>query len=790
MKTKYQPTVAVAMIIKGVDDEAVSLANCLASINGYVDAIYLNLNHAKGEVVSKKVRTLCEQYTKNIYVTEWQGNFVKARNFIFSKVPKKYDFIMWLDADDTVDKPEKIRDLAAIVAPSVRGAYIKYDYDHDEYGNCTVTHWVARMVRNDGSYIWKASIDDGKESVHETLNEVIPRPKVMSRDFKIIHHADPSRRISSLVRNTALLESMYQRQTKKGEVDARTLFYLATHYFDAYRLSEAKSLFQDYLQLSGWAEERSEACVYLGQILTAENKPEQAKLAYLMAIGEYQNSTRPYIELAQLEYTNKRYEDSANWIEKALALPKPTTTMVQRPMDTTYRAYMLAAQAYVNMGGKSLDKAQTFITKALKLRPTDPDAQEAQKLIEGLVEQRENIRAASRLLRYYEQNELTDKIVPFIDLLPRDIQDNPLLLTARHNFATPKKWGKKSIAIYVGQGPLGIWGPWSLEDGIGGSEEAVIHLSQQLTNLGWEVAVFATPGERAGDYDGVAWKQFYEFNPKDDYDVLVSWRNPAFFDNKFKARKQYLWLHDVMDKEEFTPERIKNVDKVIFVSQYHANLYKGVIPEKKWLVSGNGIDPQAFIDTDSKFKRDPYRCVYMSAHNRGLKILLDVWDDVKKAVPQANLHLYYGWESYDAINKDNPERMAWKQQVVRQINKLDGVTDHGRIDQPTIVEEIQKSGIMAYPCIFPEVYCISLIKAQAGGAFPVTTDFAVVGDYNTEGVQVPYTQGEIDQLKETYKTELIKQLKAKHNVNTKQIREKFSWLNTALGWDEDMKAWK
>jgi tetratricopeptide (TPR) repeat protein len=183
----------------------------------------------------------------------------------------------------------------------------------------------------------------------------------MSEDFKVIHHSEGERRVHSLTRNIELLGGMYQRQQKNGNLDPRTLFYLATHYFDARRLNEAKQLFQDYLQLAGWAEERCEALVYLGKIHEAEGKDGQAKHAYLLAIGEYQNNIRPYIELSEIEYRAKRYENSADWIDKALQLPKPTTTMVQRPMESTYRAYMLAAQAYVNLGGKKLDDDLKYV---------------------------------------------------------------------------------------------------------------------------------------------------------------------------------------------------------------------------------------------------------------------------------------------------------------------------------------------------------------------------------------------------------------------------------------------
>jgi len=805
-----QPTVALAMIVKGDKSEADHLRNCLGNISSFVDSIYIDFNSPDGHIDAELVqiaRDYNSDYTENV----WTGDFAGARNTNFNRVDEKYDWVLWLDADDTVDKPEEIRKIIAVASKSVHGIFVKYDYGHDEYGNVTISHYVARLVRNDKSYAWKSSISDGEVSVHETLNEIIPLGKAVCDDFVIVHHADSERATSSLYRNIELLEKMYEEQVTNKKVDPRTLYYLATHYYDAYLFGDAKNLLQQYMTMSGWNEERAGALTYLGKIYDMEKKPDQAKHAYLLALGENQNDPHPYIELSELEYRNGRYQDSADWSEKAIALPPPKTTMVLRPLENTFRAYLLAAQAYTNVGGKMLDKALQRAQDALKLRPLDNDAKNAQDLIEKLIEQRENIRAAVRLVNIFKNTKHEENIIPLIDSLPREVQDNPLILNTRHQYARPQVWKKNTIALFVGQGPLGIWDSTSIDSGIGGSEEAVIRLSRELSDLGWQVTIFGTPKDDyverkihdkrfivpASDPDikdnDIIWKQYYEFNPKDTYNVLISWRNPAFFDFNFKARKKYLWLHDIMEKAEFTKERLANLDKVIFVGQYHAEYYEGVIPEDKWFVSGNGISPEDFEAIDKKkLKRQKHRLIYMSAHNRGLEILLDNWEKIKKEVPDAVLDIYYGWESFDAAHRDNPERMAWKQKIVRQTNELSDVTDHGRISQERIVKEIATADILAYPCIFPEVYCITYAKALAGGAYPVASDYAELGNYIV-GAQVHYEEGDIDKFAEDYIKELIDILKTDYTDSVdrttimQQSRRAFSWTNTANEWSEEMK---
>lgn len=778
------------IVAAGDDSEAAMLSTALGSVNGYVDGIFIQLNAPKGKKISPKVRQVAEQFADQVYEYEWEGNFVKARNAIFAKVPKKYDFIMWMDTDDTIDEPEQIQPVAAILPKDVSGLYILYDYDHDDHGNVTISHWVSRMVRNNGTFAWKSSIDDDKYAVHETLIAKRQVTSLSNNEWKVSHHANRERREASLLRNIDLLDKMYRHQIEKGEVDPRILFYLATHLYDAYRFKETKELLYEYLQVSGWNEERSEAHVYMGKILKMEEKDAGAKQAFLAALGENPDNSTAYTEIGKLEYEAERYLQAVGWFTKAINIKRRITPMVRH--DDRYELYMLLAQAQVNLGGSGLEESRKTVEKAIKLRPYDPEAKEARDKIKDLIRYQENMRAANRLITTLAKDE-EGKITLLIDALPKEIADSAPVIAARQKYMPAKVWPKKSIAIYVGQSPLGIWGPWSLnEGGVGGSEEAVIRLSKELNTLGWKVVIYGMPGERAGDYDGVEWKQYWELNSKDTFDILISWRAPHFFDHKWKARKKYVWFHDLMPKEEITKERIKNFDKAIFVSQYHSDRPEfSSIPTPKKFVSSNGITPDDFKNLDGQFKRDPQRCIYMSANERGLRVLYDIWPDVKKAVPKATLDIYYGWLSFDAINKDNPERMAWKASMVQKAKSLPGVTERGRIGQDKLHEEIFKSGIFAYPCTFPEVNCITAQKAMAGGAVPITSDFACLKDIIKFGEQVQMHDFQ-DKDIERYKKALIKWLlhpELQENERKKMMpwaRETFNWRLTAESWNGEM----
>lgn len=784
--------VAAFLIVKASDDsEVINLSKALGSINGYVDTIYIQLNAPKGVAINKKVRQVAEQFTEEIFVYEWKDNFVDARNAIMSKIPKKYDWIVWIDSDDIVENAEMIKPSLAVMPDNVHGVFIMYDYQKDKFGNVLVSHWNIRAVKNKGAYLWKSSFEDNETAVHETLVAQRSVRAVGNDEWKVIHQATTEDLRGSLLRNITLLRSMADRQAKTPQgIDPRILFYLGSHNFDAYNYREAEEMFITYLERSGWAEERAEAHIYMGKILLMHKKDKMAKHAFLMSMGEYADNPGSYLGLGKIEASNKRWQQAAAWFRRGTEVKRDMTSMVKYNYD--WELYSSYAEALANLGGKNLPEALKIANKAFKLRPYDPISKQNRDNVLQLIDYRDDLRAVTRLLRKLKDANREAEILDFLKYLPENIEDSPVVISAKQDYTPPKVWPKKSIALYVGQGPLGIWGPWSLDEGgTGGSEEAVVRLSRELAKLGWKVTVFAMPGKKAGKWDGIEWKHYWELNNKDKFDVLISWRQPAFFDFKFNARKKYLWMHDVTKQEELTPERLKNLDKIIYVSKYHAERPENShVPDTKKLASGNGITPEDFNKYDGRFKRDPYRLIYMSANERGLRLLYDIWEELVKAVPDVYLTPYYGWESFDAVNRDNPERMAWKATMTIRAKEL-GIPASIRLGHDEINQEIFKSGIFAYPCVFPEVNCISIQKAMAGGAIPVTSDFAVLKDYKKWGVQV-HIDEDTEAFKKKYLKKLIDVLKhpelqESREIMMQEVRQKYSWENTARQWDAEMK---
>ncbi len=188
--------------------------------------------------------------------------------------------------------------------------------------------------------------------------------------------------------------------------------------------------------------------------------------------------------------------------------------------------------------------------------------------------------------------------------------------------------------------------------------------------------------------------------------------------------------------------------------------------------------------------RNLKKIIYTSSYDRGLQHLLEMWPDIRKEVPDAELECFYGWQLFDKFYSGNPASMAWKAKMVEMMGQ-EGIVKHGRLTQPELEEEMKTCGIWAYPTHFGEINCISAIKAQAFGCEPVVINYAALQETVRYGRKV---EGDIydDETKEEYKKQLIDALKnpmseEDRNMMMADIIIKYGWEKVAKDWDKEFK---
>jgi glycosyltransferase involved in cell wall biosynthesis len=226
--------------------------------------------------------------------------------------------------------------------------------------------------------------------------------------------------------------------------------------------------------------------------------------------------------------------------------------------------------------------------------------------------------------------------------------------------------------------------------------------------------------------DGVTWKPFWEFNYRDKQDVIILWRSPKALDFDLNCENIYLDLHDVIPAGEFNEKRLAKLTKVFLKTKAHRDVFPN-IPDEKIAIVPNGIDTTPFEKYLKTVKKDPYLIINTSSADRSMDIAPEIFKRVKARVPQAKMKWAYGWGIYDQTFEHDRQKLDWKQSVNKAMEES-GIENLGKINQDEVAKLYCEAGIFLYPTEFYEIDCISAKKAQLGGAYPITTNFAALNE--------------------------------------------------------------
>lgn len=579
--------IALAMIVKD-DTEVKLLERAINSVKDNIHGIFITATNQP----NKKIQGLCKKFGANYSYFDWVKDFSKARNFNFSQVPQEFEWILWLDTDDVVQGSDNFQNAIELAkSNNIKAIFARYLYqvELDEKGRVKqilIEHLRERLIRNDGTFEWVAPI-------HETLIEKVPAGKTDYKGFTVIHLIKEDEMINSMWRNIDILEEEVMRNPQ----DPRPIYYLAKAYFDT-KISEVLyesvgegiesitiELLKDYLRKSGWAEERAQAWEYLSMVYREMGNYKNAIDCLLKSLSEDPKFISPYIQLALCYVNLGEWEKALRWIETAGQIDIPKTTLVINPRD--YKTMMLEALFHIYMNTGKLEECYQVATALDRILPSDLTKQRVAD-IEDLKHRNDMAHWVVKLAYSLKETKQFDKLEALVKAIPKEISEEPVLINLRNEFSKSTVWADDTVVIYCGPG-FEQWSPKSVSKGIGGSEEAVINMGRELAKLGWKVTVFADPREDEGIIDGVEWLPYSKINKKDEFNIFISWRQIGVFDLNLKAKKAYLWNHDIQNNMTYTPERVRKIDKVFFLSKWHRDNVPN-LSEDKVMYTGNGIN--------------------------------------------------------------------------------------------------------------------------------------------------------------------------------------------------------
>jgi glycosyltransferase involved in cell wall biosynthesis len=269
----------------------------------------------------------------------------------------------------------------------------------------------------------------------------------------------------------------------------------------------------------------------------------------------------------------------------------------------------------------------------------------------------------------------------------------------------------------------------------------------------------------------------------DDFQIICS-RVRQIEDDKIKI----YWLHDLPEDPE--TNHLKDAgsrdrfQQLVFCGNWQYTRYRdflGVPHDMKSLVIDNGVTP---IPVHEKSK-DEIRLIYFSTPQRGLEILVPVFEELCKTHDNIVLDVYssysiYGWPDADKRFESVFERC-------RQHPKINY---HGSQPNEVVREALQKAHIMAYPSIWMECNSRAVIEAMSAGLLCVHPNYGGLVD-TSGGLNFMYQwDNNINVHANVFAGTLEHAIKVVQNEHTQNYLKLVKmYADTRFNWDRIVPQW-
>ena len=331
---------------------------------------------------------------------------------------------------------------------------------------------------------------------------------------------------------------------------------------------------------------------------------------------------------------------------------------------------------------------------------------------------------------------------------------------------------------------------WDASDkSLGGSEQAIVNLSENWVKMGKSVAVYSKfKHSKEHTLNGVNYLNWFNFPFEKKIKKLIVWRHTGIIMlmnmNFEKPDELILDFHDNFSytlsqlNQPLLLEFINKVDWFHVKSNYHKQCLEEYFGKKlnNVRVIMNGIRVSNFSNNNN-YVRNPYRLCYCSSYDRGLETILEkIWPYIYKKEPRSELHVYYGM-----VHMMEPLKSKLKMLLSQE-----GVMDHGRQPLDMIVREKYMSSFHLYlNSSIAEIDCISIRESLITGCIPIISKFGVFKERH--GLMIDFSDNMDNNLFEKIAEEIVSKM---NDINfMESARNQLMLSSTIIDWNNVAKMW-
>jgi len=257
---------------------------------------------------------------------------------------------------------------------------------------------------------------------------------------------------------------------------------------------------------------------------------------------------------------------------------------------------------------------------------------------------------------------------------------------------------------------------------LGGMETAIIRLAEALHLRGHKVAVFtADPNPPPSQPEYLPLQAVQRLTPVDVFVAVREWIPLAW---RLPCKKRFFWTGDAADQPQSLGigdlRLTKIIDGVWLKSRWQAETLcrSSGLPRERVGLLGNGVHLPYFEGAEQRVRK---RLIYSSTPYRGLGHMLQLYPEIKRRHPDAELKVFSGYAVYQSPRGYDAEAEKRFEALKQKLAEMPDVEVAGNVLQKQLAREYMKAAVLVYPNVFAETSCITAMEAQAGGCVPVTT---------------------------------------------------------------------
>jgi glycosyltransferase involved in cell wall biosynthesis len=278
--------ICLNMIVK---NESQVIRRCLDSVMPLIDYwVIIDTGSQDGtqEIIKKHLKAIPGE----LYERPWR-NFGENRSEAFELAKGKGDYILFMDADDTLEFEGKIR-----------FPRLTHDLYHMWRGVKGFTYLKPQLARADLPWKWVGVTHEYLHCEQSYTSDVLSKVKYVSGDGGASSY-DPHK----FLKNVKLLTEGLKEEPN----NSRYVFYLAESYRDAGDKAKALEWFQKRVDMGGWPEEVFWSKLQIGHMLRGLGLPSSVVIESYKEAHRYRpHRAEPIYYLCEMYHQEKKYTEA------------------------------------------------------------------------------------------------------------------------------------------------------------------------------------------------------------------------------------------------------------------------------------------------------------------------------------------------------------------------------------------------------------------------------------------------------------------------------------------------